>query len=102
MIRCVVAALNRASAAVPTIVAVDLDRPAVLSGLREKASAMLGLFGASDAALLRTITGASTPKGRLPVELPSSMAAVLAQDPARPDDSNSPLYPRGTSALGGR
>jgi len=97
-----VAALKRASAVVPTIVAVDLDRPAVLSGLRERASAMLGLFGASDAALLRIIMGASTPKGRLPVELPSSMAAVLAQDPARPDDSRSPLYPRGTSALGGK
>jgi beta-glucosidase len=31
----------------------------------------------------------------LPVELPSSMAAVERQDPARPDDSEKPLFPYG-------
>lgn len=84
-----------AAAKVPTIVAVDLDRPAVLTMLRPHASALLGLFGASDAVLLDLVTGKAKPKGHLPFELPSSAKAVEEQHPARPDDSADPLYRRG-------
>lgn len=87
-----VIAFTQASARVPTVLAVDLDRPAILTGLRDKASAVLGLFGASDSALMRVISGAGIPKGRLPVEMPASMAAVRAQNPARPADSEEPFY----------
>lgn len=84
-----------ASAKVPTIVAVDLDRPAVLTLLKDKASALYGLFGASDAVLVDLVTGKAKSRGRLPFELPSSAKAVEEQHPGRPDDSMAPLYKRG-------
>jgi beta-glucosidase len=88
-------AIRRAAAAVPTLVAVNMDRPAILTNLRDHAAVLLVIFGASDAAVLDVITGRAKPRGKLPFELPSSMAAVEAQDPAQPDDSARPLYPRG-------
>ncbi|WP_244501675.1 glycoside hydrolase family 3 protein [Sphingomonas gellani] len=91
------AAILRASAAVPTVVAVNLDRPAILSNVRSRAKALLATFGASDAAVLDVVTGAARPKGRLPFELPLSMEAVRRQDPARPDDTQAPLYKAGYS-----
>jgi beta-glucosidase len=88
-------AIKAAASAVPTIVAVNMDRPAILTNIRDKAAALIVTFGASDAALLDVVTGKAVARGRLPFELPSSMAAVAAQDPAVPDDSAQPLYPRG-------
>lgn len=92
-------ALDRASASVPTVLAIFLDRPAILTNVRDKASAILANFGASDAAVLDVILGRATARGRLPTELPRSMDSVEAQDPAIPDDSRDPLYPRGTPGL---
>ena len=77
---------------VPTVLAVDMDRPAILTNVRGRAGAILAIFGASDAALLDVVTGRAKPRGRLPFELPSSMAAVTAQDPAKSDDSTAPLF----------
>jgi beta-glucosidase len=88
-------AIKRASAKVPTAVAVNLDRPAILTNVRDKVQVLLATFGASDAAVLDVLTGKARAQGRLPFELPSSMSAVEQQDPAIPDDSASPLYPRG-------
>ncbi len=73
-------------------VALFADRPAVLGPVNSMASAILVNFGVSDAALLDVATGKLAAKGRLPFELPSTMAAVAAQDPAVPDDSRNPLY----------
>ncbi|MCX7282954.1 MAG: glycoside hydrolase family 3 protein [Novosphingobium sp.] len=84
-----------AASKVPTIVAVDLDRPAVVTLLKDKATALYGLFGASDAVLLDLVTGKAKSKGKLPFELPSSAKAVEDQHPGRPDDSADPLYRRG-------
>jgi beta-glucosidase len=88
-------AIKRASAVVPTIVAVNMDRPAILTNIQQRVAALLVTFGASDQALLDVLTGRAAARGRLPFELPSSMAAVVGQDPAVPDDSAAPLYPRG-------
>ena len=44
------------------------------------------------------LTGRVRPEGRLPFELPSSMAAVEKQRPDLPDDSVAPLYPVGFRA----
>jgi beta-glucosidase len=88
-------ALQRASASVPTILAIFLDRPAILTNVQDEASVILANYGASDAAVLDVILGKAEAKGRLPSELPRSMEAVEAQDPAVPDDSRDPLYPRG-------
>lgn len=86
-------AIKTASAKVPTIVAVYLDRPAILTNLRDKATALIGDFGSSDEAFLDALTGKAAPRGRLPFELPSSMAAVEAQAEDAPHDSRAPLYP---------
>jgi beta-glucosidase len=86
-------AIKAASAKVPTIVSVYLDRPAILTNVRDKATALVGDFGASDDALLDALTGVVAPRGRLPFELPSSMAAVEAQAEDAPHDSAKPLYP---------
>jgi len=86
---------KRVSAVVPTIVTVYLDRPAILTPLKQRARAVLGNFGVSDAALLDVLTGRAKPEGKLPFELPSSMDAVRAQRPDLPHDSAHPLYPFG-------
>jgi beta-glucosidase len=86
-------AIKTASAKVPTIVAVYLDRPAILTNVRDKAAALVGDFGAGDDAFLDALTGLAPPRGKLPFELPSSMAAVEAQAEDAPHDSKDPLYP---------
>jgi beta-glucosidase len=86
-------AVMRVSAKVPTIVTVYMDRPAILTPLATSPAALVANFGVSDAALLDALTGKVRPEGRLPFELPSSMAAVDAQKSDVPDDSRQPLYP---------
>jgi len=81
--------------AVPTVVVLDLDRPAVIPELSAAAAGLIGAFGASDEVVLDLIFGSSSPAGKLPFELPSSMEAVQAQLSDLPADSESPLYPLG-------
>jgi beta-glucosidase len=88
-------AFKRVSAVVPTIVTVYLDRPAILTPLKDKARALIVNFGVSDAALIDVLTGRARPQGKLPFELPSSMTAVEAQRSDVPHDSQRPLYPLG-------
>ena len=87
--------IRRVSAKVPTIVTVYLDRPAILTPIAAMAGAVVANFGVSDAALLDVLTGKAKPEGRLPFELPSSMAEVEAQKPDVAHDSRRPLYPIG-------
>ena len=87
--------IKRITAAVPTVITVTLDRPAILTGINDRATALLANFGVSDAALLDVITGVAQPRGRLPFELPSSMAEVDAQKSDLPHDTAHPLYPIG-------
>ncbi|MCB9423130.1 MAG: glycoside hydrolase family 3 C-terminal domain-containing protein [Ardenticatenaceae bacterium] len=82
-------------AKVPTIVVIYLDRPAVIPEISAAAHALLADFGASDTAVLNTLFGKAQPEGKLPFELPSSMAAVRAQRTDVPRDSKDPLYPFG-------
>lgn len=83
---------KRVSAAVPTIVTVYLDRPAILTPLKERAKVLIANFGVSDAALLDVVTGRATARGTLPFALPSSMASVEAQRGDLPHDLLKPLY----------
>ncbi len=79
-------------ATVPTIVDLYIDRPAVIPEISAKAWGLLADYGASDAALLDVVFGKAKPEGKLPFELPSSMAAVRAQKEDLPHDSKKPLY----------
>lgn len=79
----------------PTVAVPKLDRPLVLTDVAKGAAAVLANYGVSDAVLLDTITGQRKPGGRLPFELPSSEAAVAAQQGDVPDDSAQPLFRRG-------
>jgi len=86
----------------PVILSIFLDRPAILTNVLDKTSSILANFGASDEAVLDVITGRVSAQGKLPFELPSSMAAVEAQDPAISDDSASPLFPYGAGIVSSR
>ncbi|QRK06309.1 glycoside hydrolase family 3 C-terminal domain-containing protein [Archangium violaceum] len=85
--------IKSVSAKVPTLVTVYLDRPAILTNVKDKVSALLGNFGVSDSALFDVLTGKAEPRGKLPFELPSSMAEVEARRSDMPHDTAHPLYP---------
>jgi beta-glucosidase len=76
----------------PTIVDIYLDRPAVIPEIMENCTGLLANFGSEDEAVLDVIFGASNPTGKLPFELPSSVAAVEAQKEDLPYDSENPLF----------
>ncbi|MGK5531590.1 glycoside hydrolase family 3 protein [Streptomyces sp. URMC 129] len=88
-------AIVEASAAVPTVVVIQLDRPAVLTDVRDRAAALVAHFGIGDAALLDVLTGAAAPGGTLPFDLPASMDAVRTQLPDTAHDLPDALYPHG-------
>lgn len=79
----------------PTLVCVNLERPAVLPEIAERAAALVADFGASDAAVLDVAFGRAKAEGRLPFELPRSMAAVQAARPDVPDDTQAPVFAHG-------
>ena len=77
---------------VPTVVDVYLDRPAVLTPLVESAGAITANFGLTESALLDVLFGESTPRGRLPFDLPRSDRAVAASRSDVPFDTVNPLF----------
>ena len=76
----------------PTITVMNLERPAVIPKINEESSAVIADFDCSDEIILELIFGGFTPSGRLPFEMPSSMAAVENQLEDVPYDSENPLY----------
>ncbi|GAA1957079.1 glycoside hydrolase family 3 protein [Agromyces allii] len=87
-----VAHLCEVAAAVPTVIDVHLDRPAILTPFIDEAAAVVGNYGASARAVLDVLTGAVAPLGKLPFDLPSSMAAVEASREDVPFDTKDPLF----------
>ena len=77
---------------VPTIVDVFLDRPAILEPIVDVAAAVVVEWGVNARALLEVLTGAAEPKGRLPFDVPRSMAAVEQNLPDVPFDTPDPLF----------
>ena len=76
----------------PTIVVVNLERPAILTEINEKCNAMIAEFGISDDVLTEVLFGKIAPTGKLPFELPSSWEEVQNQLTDVPYDSKNPLY----------
>ena len=74
------------------VVDVYLDRPAILTPIAPLTAALLADFGASAQAVLDVIFGRAEPRGRLPFDLPTSMAAVRASRSDVPFDTTDPLY----------
>jgi beta-glucosidase len=60
--------------------------------LAERASTLLATFAVRDEALLDVLTGRGAPGGRLPFDLPGSMAAVAAGAPDVAFDSVDPVF----------
>ncbi|WP_423603583.1 glycoside hydrolase family 3 protein [Sphingomonas sp. MS122] len=84
-------AIAAAARHVPVIVAVEMDRPAILTALLPHSRAIVVTFGASESALLDVVRGHAKPRGRLPFDLPRSMEG-LARSGER---GESPLFYRG-------
>ena len=80
---------------VPTIVDIYLDRAAVIPQIADKSVALIASFGATDEVLMDLLWGKYQPQGKLPFEMPRSMAAVRAQFEDLPYDSVDPLFPFG-------
>jgi beta-glucosidase len=89
------AEILRLLAAVPTVVAIHLERPAVIPEISAAAGALLAVFGAGDEALLDVVFGRSDPRGRLPVQLLRSMDEVRLGRPDVPRESADPLFDYG-------
>jgi beta-glucosidase len=80
---------------VPSIVDIYVGRPAVIPEISAVSKGLIANYGSNDRALLEIVFGDFNPQGKLPVELPSSMEAVRAQQEDMPYDSGNPLYPFG-------
>ncbi|MFF5497802.1 glycoside hydrolase family 3 protein [Streptomyces aquilus] len=78
--------------AVPTVVVVHLERPAVIPEIAERCAALVGAFGASDEAVLDVLLGRAAPEGRLPFQLPRTMDEVTHGRPDVPHESSDPLF----------
>ncbi len=88
----VIAHVAEVSAQVPTVVDVFLDRPAILAPIADAAAAVVANWGVSAAALLDVLSGAVPARGKLPFDVPRSMAAVEASRPDVPFDTEDPLF----------
>ncbi len=87
-----VAHLKAVAAAVPTVVDIFLDRPAILAPFVDDVAAITANWGAGPSALLDVLFGASESKGSLPFDLPRSMDAVRDSRPDVPFDTADPLF----------
>jgi beta-glucosidase len=83
---------NRIASAVPTVFSIYLDRAAILTSVVDSMKAIVADYGAADSALLKVLFGEAKPEGKLPFDLPRSMAAVEASREDVPFDTENPLF----------
>ncbi|WP_426517500.1 glycoside hydrolase family 3 protein [Diaminobutyricibacter sp. McL0618] len=79
-------------ATVPTILVVNLDRPAILTPFVDAAAAIIAEYGATDRSVAGVLLGDAEPKGQLPIDLPRSMASVVANKSDTPFDMPDALF----------
>lgn len=72
---------NQLMETVPTVFVINLNRPAVIPDLKERAAGILGEFNTKPEILLDAVFGECFPGGILPYSLPKSMA-ILENHPA--------------------
>ena len=87
--------LHALSEHAPVILAVRLDRPAILEPLLPQCAAVIAEFGASEEALLDVLTGRTRAEGKLPFAIPRTTQAVRTSRVDVPGDYASPLFPAG-------
>ena len=80
---------------VPTVVCLFLERAAVVPEIAEHAAAFVVDYAAEDLAVLDVVFGHAVPEGRLPVELPRTMADVENHPEDLPGGFADPLFPLG-------
>lgn len=84
---------------VPTIIVLFLDRPATVAEIAAAAAALLVEFGARDDAVVDVLLGEAQARGRLPFDLPSSMAAVTQSRSDVAFDTAEPIFRFGDGLL---
>lgn len=76
----------------PSVVVVNLERPAILTEIDAKSEALLADFGTSDEILVELLFGTEIPSGKMPFELPATWETVQKQFEDVPYDSEQKLY----------
>ena len=74
------------------IIVVDLNRPAILTEIEKLSHGLIGVFGVFDKIVVEVIFGDFNPTGKLPFDIPSSMAEVNEQFSDVPDDTRNPIF----------
>jgi beta-glucosidase len=87
--------VRRLASTSPVILDVRLDRPGVLTPLLDHVQVLTGSFGSSDRALLRALEEPELMRGRLPFDLPRTMASVERSNPDAPYDLDDVLFANG-------
>ncbi|MFD1802204.1 glycoside hydrolase family 3 protein [Mixta tenebrionis] len=87
--------LKEVSMAVPVVLSIYLDRPAILANVRDKSSAIIANFGVSDEVLISRLLSDSAYTARLPFALPATAESVKSQKSDEPGDLKQPLFPLG-------
>src|SRR5450432_248776 len=76
----------------PSVVIINLERPAILTEIDQQSKALIAEFGISDKILAELVFGKANFSGKLPFDLPSSQEAVQNQLEDLPFDTKNPLY----------
>lgn len=79
----------------PVIVAMSMERPAVLSEFLDRVDGMIATFGSGDDALADILTGKAAARGTLPFDLPADEASVEQQREDAPHDFAHTLFRQG-------
>ena len=86
--------INEASKKHPVVVTVYLDRPAVLTPVKQIANAVVANFGVNDDVLFKRLLDSKPFSAKLPFALPDSMDSVIKQSSDLANDMQA-LYPLG-------
>ncbi|WP_051265362.1 glycoside hydrolase family 3 protein [Nakamurella lactea] len=87
------ARVRQIEAQVPTVLAINLTNPYVISSVERGAAAVVGTFDTQSTAVLDVIRGRYNPTGKLPVTVPASVSVVEHNAPDVPGYAEGRDYP---------